>query len=96
MNTLLFQTVSALVAMVVVIVWVRPQTFPFLKDKDTQYPSLGRQGQYTALIVSTWIIVAESLARPVSEWLFTGYMFAWAGAQFASIWLKLKNPDKTS
>ena len=93
MDTLLFESVSAITAMIVFVVWLRPKTFDFLKDKDTMYPSLGRQGQFTAMIVSTWIIVVAAIKGAVNEWLFTGYMFAWAGAQFGSVWLKLKGQN---
>lgn len=93
MDSLLFQVVSALVAILVFVVWVRPQTFKVLLDKENNdYPSLGRQGQYTAMISSTWVLVAVTLAKKgdVQEYLFIGYMMAWAGAQFGSLWLKMK------
>jgi hypothetical protein len=86
----LHEAVSAAVAVLVLLVWVRPHTFKFLLDKGSTYPSLGRQGQYTAMVVSTWALVTVTLKGGLAEWLFVGYMFAWAGAQFGSIWLKLK------
>ena len=90
MTSDLFQAVSALVAALVFVVWVKPDIFMVLRDKDSSYPSLGRQGQFTALIVSTWVVVAITLKGGIQEWLFIGYMIAWAGAGFGSIWLKLK------
>jgi hypothetical protein len=90
MTSHLHQVVSALVAALVLIVWTRPQTFAVLLDKESNFPSLGRQGQFTAMVISTWVLVTITLNGTLAEWLFVGYMFAWAGAQFGSIWLKLK------
>ena len=86
----LYHTVSALTAVLVMICWIRPQTFPFLRDKQSQYPSLGRQGQYSALLISSWGFVTMILYKGMSEWYAGLYMLAWAGAQFGSVWLKLK------
>jgi hypothetical protein len=47
------------------------------------------------MIGSTWMLVTITLNGTVPEWLFVGYMFAWAGAQFGSIWLKLKGQAPT-
>ena len=91
MNSALYQAVSAIVAALVLVVWVRPQTFRFLLDKGSDFPSLGRQGQYTAMVVSTWALVTVTISGNLAEWLFVGYMLAWAGAQFGSIYLKMKS-----
>jgi len=92
MDSMLYQVVTALVAALLIVVWVRPQTFKFLLDKGSFYPSLGRQGQFTAMIISTWVLVTVTLAKKgdLQEWLFIGYMLSWAGAQFGSLWLKMK------
>ena len=90
MNTLLYQVVSGIVAALIVIAWTRPGTFVFLRDKGTDFPSLSRLGQYTALLVSTWVMATMALKGEVQEWLFIGYMLAWAGAQFGSLYLKSK------
>ena len=92
MDSLLYEVVTALVAALVMLVWTRPQTFRFLLDKGNAEPSLGRQGQFTAMIVSTWVLVTVTLVKKgdVQEWLFIGYMLSWAGAQFGSLWLKMK------
>jgi hypothetical protein len=77
--------------MLVFLVWLKPTLFKVLLDKENNdYPSLGRQGQFTAMIVSTWLIVSESLQGTISEWMFGGYMLAFAGAQFGSAYLKIK------
>lgn len=88
----LYEVISAFVALLVFFVWIRPQVFPFLLDKGTTFPSLGRQSQYTAMITSTWVLVTATLMKKgdVPEWMFIGYMLAWAGAQFGSLWLKTK------
>lgn len=88
--TLLYEVVSAIAAAIVFIAWIHPATFKALLDKDSSFPSLGRQGQFTAMIVSTWAMVTTVLNGVMSEWLFAGYMFAWAGAQFSSAYLKIK------
>jgi len=90
MNSTLFQVISGIAAAIVFIVWLRPQLFRFLLDKGNAEPSLSRQGQYTALVVSTWAFVSLTLADKLTEWFFIGYMAGWVGAQFGSIWLKLK------
>jgi len=91
-DSMLYQVVTALVAMLVMVVWIRPQIFRFLLDKGNAEPSLGRLGQFTAMIVSTWVLVTVTLAKKgdLQEWLFIGYMLSWAGAQFGSLWLKMK------
>jgi hypothetical protein len=91
-DTLLFRIISAITAILVLITWIRPETFRFLLDRGEQYPSQGRQAQHTALMASTWVLVALTInaGDGVPEFLFTGYMVAWAGAAFGSIWLKLK------
>jgi len=96
MDTALYQAVSAAVALLVLIVWVRPQTFQFLLDKGSAFPSLGRQGQFTAMVISTWVLVTVTLKGGLAEWLFIGYMFAWASAQFGSLWLKIKGQGGSS
>ena len=92
MDSLLFQVVTAMVAALVMVGWIRPQSFKFLLDKGSDYPSLGRQGQYTAMVVSTWVLVTVTLVKKgdVPEWLFVSYMLAWGGVAFGSLWLKIK------
>ena len=54
--------------------------------------SLAKIGQMVALLVSTWVLIHETRAGKVSEWLFTGYMLAWAGANLISKVID-KRPD---
>jgi hypothetical protein len=46
--------------------------------------SLAKIGQIVALLVSTWVLIHETRAGKMTEWLFTGYMLAWAGANLIS------------
>lgn len=96
MDSLLFQVVSALCAIFIVIATLKPQSLPFLLDKDTDKPSLGRIGQFTALVVSTWAMVELVLDDKLTEWFFTGYMLTWAGAQAASLALKIRGQAGTT
>jgi len=65
-----------------------------LLDKSTNQVSLSKVGQTVALLVSTWVIIHETRNARLNEWLFAGYMFAWAGANFASKWLDNKGTQK--
>jgi len=42
--------------------------------------SLMKFGQLIALAVSTWIIIYQTRNNRLTDWLFTGYMIAWSGA----------------
>ena len=59
-----------------------------LTDKGSNRLSLARFGQLTALAVSTWALVNETLSGRLTEWLFVGYMMAWVGAQLGSLAFK--------
>lgn len=52
--------------------------------------SLSRVGQLVALIVSSWGFVALVRADKLTEWYFSSYMIAWAGARLASQFLDTK------
>lgn len=86
----LYLTCSGILAMITVVAILRPVSFRFLLDKDTTEPSLGRVGQFVALMVSTWGFIALTVADTLSEWYVTAYMLVWAGAQAASLALKIK------
>jgi hypothetical protein len=55
-----------------------------LLDTETKKFSIFKAGQVMALIVSTWIMVRETNHDRLSEWLFTAYMFTWAGSNLAN------------
>jgi hypothetical protein len=61
-----------------------------LVDTETKKLSIFKAGQVLALIVSTWIVVRETNHDRLNEWLFGGYMFAWAGANLANRALTVK------
>lgn len=90
MNSVLFQVVSGLLAIVILMSWFKPRMFEFLLDKDTNIPSLGRIGQFDALVVSSWAFVAMVLVDKLSETYFEFFMATWSGAQALSIFLKIK------
>ena len=87
---LLFEVCSAIVAILIFVTWTRPETFRFLIDKESGFASLGRQGQFTALMSSTWVFVLLAVNDNLTEWFFIGFMVTWAGAQATSAWLKIK------
>jgi len=102
MNFLDFDTLTLIAGLLIFIsilfVWHVSKKTPF----DLQYAliedgkfSLSKFGQFVALGVSSWVMVYQTRHGQMSEWLFTGYMLAWAGANFASKWLaKDKSTDK--
>jgi hypothetical protein len=65
----------------------------FMKDGKL---SLAKSGQALALIVSTWVLIYQTRNNRLTDWLFTGYMVAWSGANMASKYLDTKNPQYTS
>lgn len=54
--------------------------------------SLYKLGQFIALCFSTWGFVYLTLAYKLSEWYFTAYMVAWAGANVANKYIETKKP----
>jgi len=88
--TPLFDFLTAMFALLILFALIKPAMFRFLLDKDSVEPSLGRQGQYVALVVSTWGFMWLVIHDKMTEFFFTSYMLAWAGAQFGSIFLKMK------
>lgn len=55
-----------------------------LLDPDTDRISFSRLGHFISLIVSTFIICYETAIGRLTEWLFTGYMVAWAATFVAA------------
>ena len=55
--------------------------------------SLSRLGQLTALVVSTGVIVHETVKGRLSEWLLLAYMGAWAGTYIAKKFAPSKAPE---
>lgn len=52
--------------------------------------SLNKVGQLIALLTSTWIIVYQTRHGQLTEWIFSGYMIAWSGANLLSKYLDTK------
>jgi len=89
-HTPIFNVMTVAFAILILLALIKPGLFRFLLDKDSVEPSLGRQGQYVALVVSTWALMWLVIHDKLTEFFFTSYMLAWAGAQFGSIFLKMK------
>jgi hypothetical protein len=55
--------------------------------------SLSKFGQLLSLLVSTWIIIYQTRHGLLTEFLFSGYMLAWAGANAFNKYLESKKPE---
>ena len=64
----------------------------FIDGRSKRF-SLAKLGQFVAMLVSTWIIIYQTRHGLLTEWLFTGYMVAWAGANIAGKWLDIKQQN---
>jgi hypothetical protein len=84
------QAAGILIGLLQLIVWFRPRVLEYLLDPVTNKPTLGKVGQMTALLTSTWGFIALVELKSFSEWFFILYMIAWAGAQFGASYLKSK------
>ncbi len=62
-----------------------------LVDAKTDRVSLHKLGQFVALIMSSLVFWYETMHDRLSEWLFTGYMVAWAGTALAKRWIDTKS-----
>ena len=56
-------------------------------DSTTNRVSLMKCGQALALLISTWVLIHETRAGRLTEYLFVGYMVAWSGANLAKRWI---------
>lgn len=55
--------------------------------------SLSKFGQLVCMITSTWVMIYQTRNSLLTEWLYSGYMLAWAGAGLAGKWIdKAKEP----
>jgi hypothetical protein len=97
---LLVLCISAVVFLGMMINWhTRPNNSFDLKDTFVDKSgtlSLSKLGQMIAMLVSTWIIIYQTRHNLLTEWLFTGYMLAWAGANVAHKWLDQKESHTKS
>ena len=58
-----------------------------LIDSTTKELSLYKVGQLAALAVSTWVLIHETRAGKLTEWLFGLYMVAWSGTNLIKKYL---------
>jgi len=89
----------ALVLIGVLVLWQRDRASAFnlqdlLLDHKNGKASLQKTGQLVAMLVSTWVLVHETRAQRLTEWLFMAYMFAWAGSNLAGKWLETRKPKE--
>lgn len=63
-----------------------------LIDSKTKELSLYKVGQLVALIISTWVLVHETRAGRLSEYLYAGYMIAWSGTNLIKKYLEKSEP----
>jgi len=97
-SALTFDTWVLIICTVVVLVsawlWQRDKKNKFdlldLVSGDDGKLSLAKTGQLVALLVSTWGFVSLTRADKLSEFYYTTYMIAWAGANLASKALDIK------
>lgn len=66
---------------------VRFNLTEMLIDSKTNRVSLMKCGQALALLISTWVLIHETRAGRLTEYLFVGYMVAWSGANLAKRWI---------
>jgi hypothetical protein len=59
-------------------------------DTTTGKFSLSKFGQLVSLILSSWMLIHETRAGRLNEWMFTGYMLAWTGANIANKYIDAK------
>jgi high-affinity Fe2+/Pb2+ permease len=52
--------------------------------------SLSKFGQLVSMLTSTWVIIYQTRTGALAEWLFTGYMLTWAGANAFTKYLESK------
>jgi hypothetical protein len=61
-------------------------------DTATGKFSLYKFCQLGAFFFSSWVLVHETRAGKLNEWLFGSYMLAWAGANIANKLVDTKKP----
>ena len=91
--------ISFIVIIFLLVSWQRNTTDTFdlrdlLINSETGKIGLFKVGQLISLAVSTWVIIHETVNSHLTDWLFTGYMVAWAGANLVSKALDAKKDPK--
>lgn len=54
--------------------------------------SLNKTAQFGAFLISSWGFIYLTVHSSLTEWFYTSYMVAWAGAAVANNWIKTSNP----
>jgi len=85
-----FLVITLLYSLLVLVALIKPQTFKFLLDKGTEFPSLQRQGQYVALVTMTWGFFYLVSSDKLTAEYAASYALIFTGSQALSIWLKMK------
>ena len=62
-------------------------------DTKTHRVSLFKLGQLVALLTSTWAVIYQTRHDRLTEWMFTAFMVAWAGANVANKFVDRKPPE---
>lgn len=86
--------VASLFLVILLLLWHKDKSVDFDMKTALMYEgkfSLSKFGQFIALMTSTWIIIHQTRAGQLSEWLFTGYMLAWSGANLLSRYIDKNN-----
>ena len=88
-NENLFLSIAATLVTVLVFYWHVSKTsqidlqYMFV-DTETHQFSIFKFGQVLALFASTWVLIRETNHDRLNEWLYGGYMLAWAGVNIAN------------
>lgn len=89
--------IASLWGLVILFLWHRhPDAFDLrhlLTDSRSNRVSLRKCGQLFALLLSSWVLIHETRAGRLSEWLFIGYLAAWTGANLAAKWIDTKKEN---
>jgi hypothetical protein len=87
-----------LLVLITLVVWHTDKSRFDLKeiilDTETNRVSLYKIGQVLALVISTWVLINETRAGRLNEFLFTMYMVSWAGANSLNKYITNKNKSK--
>lgn len=89
---------GVLLVLITLVVWHKDESRFDLKeiivDTETNTVSLYKLGQVLALLISTWVLINETRAGRLNEFLFTMYMVSWAGANSLNKYIDNKNKSK--
>jgi hypothetical protein len=91
---------GVLLFLIILVVWHKDESRFDLKeiivDTETNTVSLYKLGQVLALLISTWVLIHETRNGRLNEYLFSLYMFAWAGANSLNKYIDNKGKSETN